>query len=97
MVKPILQKLETVFSLILPQFRFLLKNQLTMKYLIFLFGFVLLPLIQTFGQDNDQLSAGPMLGYTEHREVLIWLEVNQDVNDVAIRYWPEENFEHKKV
>ncbi len=68
-----------------------------MKYLIFLFTFLLLPLIQTFGQVNDQLSAGPMLGYTEHREVLIWLEVSQDVKDVAIRYWPEENFEQKKV
>lgn len=35
---------------------------------------------------QKSLISGPMLGYIEHREALIWLEVAPDVNKVAIKY-----------
>lgn len=38
-------------------------------------------------KNNDLLIAGPMLGYTELREVLIWLEVSPKTDKVALRYW----------
>jgi alkaline phosphatase D len=37
----------------------------------------------------SELIAGPMLGYAEHREVLIWLEVSPQVNKVMLRYWKQ--------
>jgi alkaline phosphatase D len=33
------------------------------------------------------LVSGPMLGYVEHKEVLIWLEVNPTIKAVEIQYW----------
>lgn len=36
------------------------------------------------------LISGPMLGYAEHREVLIWLEVSRAVSNISIEYWPSE-------
>ncbi len=43
----------------------------------------------TFFTSNAQnaLVSGPMLGYSEHREVLIWLEVSPKVEEVSISYW----------
>ena len=35
---------------------------------------------------QQTLVSGPMLGYIEHREVLVWLEVAPEVKKVAIRY-----------
>jgi alkaline phosphatase D len=35
----------------------------------------------------SQLIAGPMLGYVEHREVLIWMEVSSAVKKVQIEYY----------
>ncbi len=35
------------------------------------------------------LISGPMLGYAEHREVLIWLEVSPGVQRVELRYWAQ--------
>lgn len=35
------------------------------------------------------LVAGPMLGYVEHREAAIWLEVGPQVRRVAVRYRPQ--------
>ena len=35
------------------------------------------------------LVAGPMLGYAEHREAAIWLEVSPTVRQVAVRYRPQ--------
>jgi alkaline phosphatase D len=32
--------------------------------------------------------SGPMLGYSEHREVLVWIEV-EDADSVSMTYWPE--------
>ena len=39
-------------------------------------------------QDNKpKLMAGPMLGYVEYREGMVWLEVSPAVRDVKLRYW----------
>ena len=35
---------------------------------------------------NGLLISGPMLGYSEHRSVLIWLEVSKEVHEVEIKY-----------
>jgi len=37
------------------------------------------------------LVSGPMLGYIEHREALVWLEVDKSVKTAAIKYWETEN------
>ena len=37
-------------------------------------------------QAQKALVSGPMMGYIEHREALIWLEVAPDVNKVVIKY-----------
>lgn len=43
------------------------------------------------GGDAKLLISGPMLGYVEHREVMIWLEVSSEVEAVAIDYWEKEH------
>ncbi len=35
------------------------------------------------------LVAGPLLGYAEHREAAVWLEVGPQVRQVAVRYRPQ--------
>lgn len=36
---------------------------------------------------QNPLVSGPMVGYVEHREVMIWMETHPDVKDIAIQYW----------
>ncbi len=36
---------------------------------------------------QDKLLAGPMLGYVEYREAMVWLEVSPAVEQVSLRYW----------
>ena len=36
---------------------------------------------------QNTLVSGPMLGYSEHREVMVWMEVSPDVEEVSIAYW----------
>ncbi len=46
---------------------------------------------QTEAEDiytEEQLVAGPMLGYVEHREAMVWLEVLTGVQNVGINYYP---------
>ena len=38
-----------------------------------------------------QIVAGPMLGYVEHREAAVWIEVDEKVNKVGIKYWVKNN------
>ncbi|MGB3074710.1 MAG: hypothetical protein WBB36_05290, partial [Chitinophagales bacterium] len=40
-------------------------------------------------QETNMLVAGPMLGYVEHREALIWLQVTTAVNAVDVKYYPK--------
>lgn len=57
-------------------------------YKAFIIVLLALPLIlpvNSFAQ--NELVAGPMLGYNEHREQLIWLEVDSSVDIMEIRYW----------
>jgi hypothetical protein len=42
-------------------------------------------------QDTTLLIAGPMLGYVEHREALIWLEVSSAVSKIQLNYYKKEN------
>ncbi len=37
---------------------------------------------------QNKLVSGPMIGYCEHREVLIWLETMSNVKDLEIKYHP---------
>lgn len=46
-------------------------------------------------QSVSLLTSGPMLGYVEHREALIWLEVSRDVTDIEIRYKPVASEEYQ--
>lgn len=59
-----------------------------MKKLLFLL--FILSANYTFSQE-PLLISGPMLGYSEHRSVLIWYEVSQDVRSASIRYWEKDN------
>jgi hypothetical protein len=55
-----------------------------MRKLLFFVGvFMALPY---FGFTQKLLISGPMLGYVEHREALVWLEVSPDVKKVEIRF-----------
>jgi alkaline phosphatase D len=51
-----------------------------------LFLFLCLVTAKLFGQ-SPLLVSGPMLGYVEHQEVLIWLEVSAQTTDVQVEYW----------
>lgn len=44
-----------------------------------------------------QIVAGPLLGYVEHREAAIWIEVDQKVGKVGVEYWPKNNNNSKAV
>lgn len=44
-----------------------------------------------------QIVAGPMLGYVEHREAAIWIEVDEKVNKVGIKYWVKNNATNKNT
>jgi alkaline phosphatase D len=39
--------------------------------------------------ESGALISGPMLGYSEHREVLVWIEV-ENAKSVSITYWPDD-------
>ena len=47
-----------------------------------------------FAQQEPFLISGPMLGYSEHRSVLVWYEVSQSVNTAMLRYWEKDNTEY---
>ena len=61
-----------------------------MKYL-----FILISCIISLNTDAQKsvLQAGPMLGYSDYREVLIWVQTTEAA-DVQIEYWT--NAETKK-
>jgi alkaline phosphatase D len=42
-----------------------------------------------------QIVSGPLLGYVEHREAAIWIEVEAKVSKVGIEYWPKSNVTEK--
>lgn len=42
-------------------------------------------------QDTSLLIAGPMLGYIEHREALIWLQVTTEVSSIELKYFSEKD------
>ncbi len=55
-----------------------------MKKILFLLLFPIFLTPSVFGQ--NKLISGPMLGYVEHREALIWLEAPTGVESVALKY-----------
>ncbi len=56
-----------------------------------LFLFLFLATTPQLFAEEPLLVSGPMLGYAEHRSVLIWCEVSQDVRTATIRYWEKDN------
>lgn len=55
--------------------------------LLFAFGiFKMPPSVSAQNQVPKKVISGPMLGYVEHREVQIWLEVTKIVQKVEIKY-----------
>lgn len=42
-------------------------------------------------QQEPALVSGPMLGYSEHRSVIVWFEVSQSVRSAMLRYWEKDN------
>jgi alkaline phosphatase D len=63
-----------------------------MRKLFILFALTL-SCILSYAQQEPQFISGPMIGYAEHRSVLIWCEVSQEVRSVTIRYWERDNKE----
>jgi alkaline phosphatase D len=66
-------------------------------YLLFgwlLFSFFVLPL-EGYSQSRPVLQAGPVLGYVEHREALVWIQTNVP-SSVFIEYW-ESGKDNSKV
>jgi alkaline phosphatase D len=45
-------------------------------------------------QQEPLLISGPMLGYSEHRSVLVWYEVSQSVKTAMLRYWEKDNTDY---
>ena len=61
-------------------------------------GFFLLFFITFFtAYSQNALISGPMLGYAEHREVLIWLEVSPKVEEVSLTYWKKGEPDTQKL
>jgi alkaline phosphatase D len=69
-----------------------------MKKLFILFLFLPMlvgfPFLPAKAQTEPLLISGPMLGYSEHRSVLIWYEVSQTVKTAMLRYWEKDNTEY---
>ncbi|MBA2423607.1 MAG: hypothetical protein H0V61_10355, partial [Chitinophagales bacterium] len=66
-----------------------------MKYVLFLTSFIAIIKFLP-AQDTTLLIAGPMLGYIEHTEALIWLQVTPRVKEIEIRYWKNTDPSDKK-
>ena len=57
--------------------------------MLFRYSFLLLLLFictLVVAQNKSGLVSGPMLGYAEHREVLLWVEVAPTVKEVEVVY-----------
>ena len=50
-----------------------------------------------YNQIFAQIVAGPLLGYVEHREAAIWVEVDSKAGKVGVEYWPKSNSNNKTV
>jgi len=61
--------------------------QQPIKILLTVFFGLLIFLDSQAQERPDPLISGPMLGYVEHREVMLWIEVDSTVNKAQIAYW----------
>jgi alkaline phosphatase D len=66
-----------------------------MKNILLLVGILFFTI--NLNAQQRTLISGPMLGYIEHREVLIWLEVSPDVKKVQLRYRQQGKPETEKI
>jgi alkaline phosphatase D len=59
--------------------------------------FILIFSFNIYAQDVQKPTAaniiisGPMLGYVEHREAMLWLELSSDARNVQVKYWDYQN------
>jgi alkaline phosphatase D len=53
----------------------------------FLFIFLLIASVMAAQAQESLLRSGPMVGYSEQREVMIWVQTTRPA-DVQLRYWP---------
>lgn len=67
------------------------QHEYQMKRIVLFLTFVFSISGTGFTQDTSLLVAGPMLGYLEHREALIWLQVTPEVSSIEVRYFSEEH------
>jgi alkaline phosphatase D len=58
--------------------------------------FLIAALIISF-KVSAQIISGPMLGYVEHREACIWIEVDSKVGKLAVEYWPKQSPSLKSI
>lgn len=65
------------------------------KLLLILLGICLYSL-PVKAQKEKAILAGPMLGYSEHREAVIWLQVHATQTKVKLLYYPENEPAEKK-
>ncbi len=47
--------------------------------------------VLVMAQQEPLLISGPMLGFSEHRSVLVWYEVGQSVKTASLRYWEKND------
>ncbi len=59
-----------------------------MQKLIFLTCFLL---SQTLSAQTEKIISGPMIGYIEHREALVWIELAKDVDWATLKYHVKDN------
>lgn len=63
----------------------MIKNHNSIKYIfIFLYSVWTIQIVKA---ESKLLLSGPMIGYAELHNVLIWLEVSPEVNSIVINYW----------
>lgn len=60
--------------------------QMKHKYLVILFWLIIM--VETAAQ--DEIKAGPMVGYMEMAETLIWLQTHRE-SSLRIKYWPADS------
>lgn len=50
--------------------------------------------VASFAQQDPLLVSGPMLGFSEHRSVVIWYELGINVKTAVLRYWEKNDVEY---
>lgn len=64
-----------------------------MRKLLFLF--VVLPFFSLAQEKIDLIQSGPMLGYAELTECLVWVQLKSPTKNIVLEYWPQGEEENR--